>query len=146
MRRPPSSTLSPYATLFRSDAADPGQLVDVELGLFRLFKGCRRNAVMDAGDDRPVARRVVVEIVCGLDAARARHVLYDDRGVAGQMGWQESREQATERIVDAARPAAAQQADLLAAVEVVLSRERRMTGCGDCGYPRTSRAGETWQP
>src|SRR3954453_2003594 len=86
-----------------ADATNPGKLCDIKLGLLRLFERRCRNSVMDARDDGAVARGVVVEIVCCLQAAGARQILYDNCRTARQMGRQEARDQAGVGVIDAAR-------------------------------------------
>ena len=120
-----------------ADAADPGQFVNVEMRLCWLLEGRGRNSVMDARDDAAVPRRAIHEIVGRLEPARARHVLHGNRGMAREMRGKEPGDQPAECVIDPARCAADDEADLLAGVEFV-----RGGGAGG-GNRRQDRKGQS---
>ena len=84
----------------------------------RPSKRRERHVVLDPADDAAVLGRDHIEIITGLDAAGAGHVLDDDAGLAGDEPVHVARDQAGVGVVAAARARAHHQLDVLALVEI----------------------------
>ena len=76
-----------------------------------------RRALIDAGDHRAVLWRGGVNIVRGVDAARARHVLNNDVWLAGNVGAIIAGQQARIEIIPAARAETDDDIYILARIE-----------------------------
>jgi len=78
-----------------------------------------RHVARERSEHRAVARRLRVEKIGGGDAGRRRHVLNDDRRLAGNMLGEVSREEAPGKIVVVADGVSDDQSDLLVLVEIL---------------------------
>ena len=99
------------------DAADVMEIRGVHLGR-AADRAVERQGLRQAAEHGAVLRRHLRHIFRRDETAGARHVLRQDRRIAGQMARQEFRDQPRIEVVAAARPIADQHADGLAAVEV----------------------------
>ena len=78
---------------FETEPADPDEFADIVTDARRVENLADGGGLRDHADDSAVARRDIIEIIGGDEAARARHVLHDDCRLPGQMRAEKAREQ-----------------------------------------------------
>ena len=100
---------------FVRDAADPGELRRIELrALGSVEQWLNDDAAGEGGKHRAVLGRQTVKIIHGLEAARARHILHHERGIARDIATHVTRQRPGVDIVAAASTKADQHLDGLA--------------------------------
>src|ERR1043165_6702823 len=88
---------------FWRDAADPGELRDIELHIGLLEQLRQQHTALDQAQDRAVLRFCLVDAVAHRDASAARRILNDDGWVARYELAKMAGDQSSNGVVAAAR-------------------------------------------
>jgi hypothetical protein len=113
-------------------ATEPVEAARINLDVGQAHAGLACKIARERPDHRAVARRLVVDEICRHDARGSRHVLHHDDGLSGDMPRQVLGQEAGAEIVVAADRMAADQPDLLAAIEIGLGER----SAGNTGHQR----------